>query len=319
MKKEPAVHTIIVTYNGEEWIHKCLNSLYESTLKTEIIVIDNHSEDGTVQIIENEFNSVRLIKLNENIGFGQANNIGFKLAIKEEADYIFLINQDAWLSSPDTILTLLNSLKLTHDYGIISPIHLYGNGKRVILEKHYFTPVIHSANDLFSDLFLNKKLKDIYEVEYIPAAAWLMPIRTLKEIGGFDPLFFHYGEDDNYMQRLKYHKLKIGISPYAHICHDIEFRELDYNSLFNNLSKNLMVELSDIRKENILHQKKKHFIFRFLQQFFFLRFKSAYRYLEVLKLILKNEKAIMYSRSINKIKSPNWLSEQNKKSFDMNI
>ena len=54
----------------------------------------------------------------------------------------------------------------------------------------------------------------------VNAAAWLIPKKTLEIVGGFSPLFFLYGEDDNYCQRVKFHNLKIGICPGSYIKHD---------------------------------------------------------------------------------------------------
>src|SRR5690606_5865627 len=59
---------------------------------------------------------------------------------------------------------------------------------------------------------------------FVCAAAWLIPRNTLKVVGGFSPTFFHYGEDDNYCQRVLYFNLKIGICPDARIFHDREDR-----------------------------------------------------------------------------------------------
>ncbi len=59
--------------------------------------------------------------------------------------------------------------------------------------------------EIVKDEELEYLIKDVYDFNFISAAAWLLPINTLKMIGGFDPIFFHYGEDENYCQRIKYH------------------------------------------------------------------------------------------------------------------
>ena len=97
--------TIIVSYNFEKWIERCLGSLKASSHPTDIIVIDNCSNDRTVEIIKTQYTYVRLIENHANLGFGKANNIGMQLALREGYDAVFLLNQDAWIGS-DTLATL---------------------------------------------------------------------------------------------------------------------------------------------------------------------------------------------------------------------
>jgi len=67
-------------------------------------------------------------------------------------------------------------------------------------------------------------VKDVYDVGFVNAAAWSMTRECLERVGGFSPSFFHYGEDDNYTQRLQFHKLKLGVLPTSRIYHDREQR-----------------------------------------------------------------------------------------------
>ena len=105
--------TIIVSYNFEKWIERCLGSLKASSHPTDIIVIDNCSNDRTVEIIKAQYTYVRLIENHANLGFGKANNIGMQLALQEGYDAVFLLNQDAWIGS-DMLATLAEQLSLIH-------------------------------------------------------------------------------------------------------------------------------------------------------------------------------------------------------------
>ena len=99
------LYTIITTYNGVKWIEKNIQALIESSTKTKIIIIDNGSVDGTQDIVKS-FKAVQFIQSEENLGFGKANNLGIKLALEQGADYIFLLNQDAWIEK-NTLSKLL--------------------------------------------------------------------------------------------------------------------------------------------------------------------------------------------------------------------
>lgn len=212
------ISVIIVAYNGMKWLEDCLNSILESTLLPEIIVIDNCSTDNTVEFLKNNYSQkIILIESNENLGFGRANNLGISLALQSENDFIFLLNQDTIIEN-DTIEKLVEVSVKNSDFGIISPIH--ANGRGDILDMSFLYYINRQGHDLISDSILNRSMKELYEVEMINAAAWLLPKKTLEIVGGFDPMFFLYGEDDNFCQRVLYHKLKIGITPKTFIRHD---------------------------------------------------------------------------------------------------
>lgn len=76
-----------------QWLQKCL----DSCKGYQVIIVDNNSTDGTVSFIKENFPNIHLIPQTENLGFGQANNIGIKYALEQRAEYVFLLNQDAYL------------------------------------------------------------------------------------------------------------------------------------------------------------------------------------------------------------------------------
>ncbi len=72
---------------------------------------------------------------------------------------------------------------------------------------------------LIEDLLFNRK-ENIYEVSFVMAAHWLITKKCIETVGGFSPIFYHYGEDDNYINRTYYWKMKVGIVPSALAVHD---------------------------------------------------------------------------------------------------
>lgn len=212
------VFSIIVTYNGAQWVHNCFGSLINSTIKNhQILAIDNGSTDNTLEIIRQNYPTIEIIETGQNLGFGKANNIGMLKAIENEADYVFLLNQDAWIEN-DTIEKLVSVAERNKDFGLISPIHL--SAKEKTIDSLFYKYIIQSdLKELLSDLLIGK-IKEIYEINYVNAAAWLLPKTTIKKVGYFEPLFFMYGEDDNYINRIRYNKIKIGFTLKTHIHHD---------------------------------------------------------------------------------------------------
>lgn len=209
------VLAIIVSYNFERWIDQCLNSLQQSIHPIDIVVIDNASQDQTVQRIKKDYPQIRLIESQSNLGFGRANNIGMEIAIKENYDAVLLINQDAW-TAPDTIGHLIKLSQSNPQYGILSPVHLTGSGER---PDPGFADYAHieTLNQL-------SKEEQIIELPFINAAFWMIPTSVLKVIGGFCPLFYHYGEDKDFINRIHFHGYKVGYSPHVFGNHDREYR-----------------------------------------------------------------------------------------------
>lgn len=210
------IFTVIVTYNAMQsnWIDKCLRSLQNSTIASTAIVVDNGSTDGTCEYVPNTFPDAVWLPQNKNLGFGQANNIGIRYALKNNADYILLLNQDATISN-DTIELMI---KASDEESLLSPIHLNGDGSK--LDFMFRNRMRHIQDSFFDDVIITKQTGKQYIMPDFPAACWLMPRAIIERIGGFNPLFFHYGEDDNYHNRLLFHKIKTTIVPQALMFHD---------------------------------------------------------------------------------------------------
>jgi GT2 family glycosyltransferase len=246
--------TIIVTYNGAAYIEKCLQSVrgYTAT-ERQIFVIDNGSTDATVQLIEEKFPAVVLVKSATNLGFGQANNKGIRLAIDWGADYFFLLNQDAYVVN-DAMSKLVEIAIRNPDFGIISPVHL--NGDRSAFDHGFIQHIARQgeSNEMLFDLFQGKP-KEIYPVSFVNAAAWLLSKSCIEKVGGFAPLFFHYGEDDDYVHRAQYHGVKVGVCPGVDVVHDRKSKPLPpHNMPF--LERMYVINTSDInRPYEVVHRQ----------------------------------------------------------------
>lgn len=199
------VFVIIVTYNGARWIDKNITSLLESGYPVSIIAVDNKSTDNSVALLR-QYPQVEVIETGANLGFGKANNIGMKKALDAGADYLFLLNQDAWVFE-DTMGGLVLKMEAVTKLGILSPTH-------------------YNANDTLDDAFATYYSRKTAEkngvaaVPFVNAAAWMLPRACVEKVGCFEPLFGHYGEDRNYCDRVLFHGFEIGIDTDSKIVHD---------------------------------------------------------------------------------------------------
>lgn len=211
------VYVIIVTYNAMKWVDRCLSSLRQSEVPCVPVIIDNLSKDETANYIREHYPEAHLIINKKNRGFGQANNQGIEWAYKQGGSHFFLLNQDAWVH-PDTIGKLVE-VQDKYNIAIASPIHL--NGPGVQMDIRFFSKIVFDEKNVeyVSDLELGT-IKPYYKVYKVNAAAWMLSRDTVETIGGFDPIYFHYGEDGNYCQRIKYHKKHVAFVPSSYIHHD---------------------------------------------------------------------------------------------------
>lgn len=230
--------TIIVSYNFEPWMERCLGSLRQSIHPVDVLVIDNDSQDHTVELIERNYPEVRILCNSKNLGFGGANNIGLQLALIEDYDAVFLLNQDAWIDK-NTIGILGSLCQKEPQYGIFSPIHLTGAGDK---SDHGFA--IYTGINNIDDI--EKEKEEVVSVPFINAAFWMIPTLVLKKIGGFCPLFYHYGEDKDYINRIHYHGYQIGYSPTALGWHDRDNRVSNRESDLRSEHIYLLTEFSNI-------------------------------------------------------------------------
>lgn len=299
-------YIVIVTFNGMKWINECL----KSCSSYQVIIVDNASTDDTVSFVETNYPEVLIIKQSKNLGFGQANNIGIRYALDHGVEHVFLLNQDAYLV--DNVLeTLISFQKQNPQYGILSPIHITGNQKK--LDKNFSSFMLkEKTGQFYSDFVLGNTLAPVYEVPFVNAAAWLISKKCLETVGGFDPLFFHYGEDDNYCQRVVFHGLKIGVVPKCFIIHDRAEREIIHFSphseeYYNYIERKYKSKFANILISNDLNQKKKKLKRTILKLQLQAKFKRIGGVRRELKLIKNIESEIIKSRKQNLKKGMNYL------------
>lgn len=249
----PKIYVIIVTFNAMKWAETCFSSLRKSSVPVKVMVVDNGSVDGTPHFIKTNFPEVELLENKINLGFGKANNLGIEAAYRQHADLFYLMNQDAWIYKD----SIANLLKVYEEYpdkfeiGILSPMHLDGTEKKldIFLDKYISQ---NFATRIISDFYLNQA-KPYYQISFINAAHWLIPKATIERVGGFNPYFFHYGEDNEYVNRVHFHQKKILLCTKSKAVHDgkQDLGKVDYKK-----HKDLTLEtrIMDPHSENTLDE-----------------------------------------------------------------
>lgn len=254
---------IIVTYNAMKWIDKCISSVLTSTIRGNLVVVDNCSTDGTVEHIKQKYPDVMIFSNTQNLGFGKANNIGMQYALNNHCDYIYLLNQDAWVRS-DTFEALIRISNENPEYGILSPIQITGSEQQ--LDQNFSRCCSHpSCKMLINDFLLKKKIKAVYDTDFVMAAHWLITKKCLNTVGGFNPSFSHYGEDDNYIHRAYWYGIKTGICPQIYGIHDREYRIPSKKNIIHTHYTGYLIILSNINLS--LKEKIKYLLKNFIYGF----------------------------------------------------
>jgi GT2 family glycosyltransferase len=183
---------IVLAYNDDKSLRKCLRSLVLSDYPCEILVINNGLSLSSN--FQGEFD-FELIENTRNLGFGKSCNQGFLYAINNGFDYVLLINQDAYVEA-STIGSLIDSYIPHSDLFILSPLD-YSSSNRIsdYMLQNLTTETI---NQLIHRTEINPPL---IPQKMIAAACWFIATEKIKLVGGFNPLFAHYGEDNELFER----------------------------------------------------------------------------------------------------------------------
>lgn len=248
------VSVIIVNLNTKDLLRDCLASVRHeaSRISLEVLVIDNGSVDGSVEMIRKEFPLVRLFVNSSNEGFAAPNNRGMKEAT---GDFVFLLNSDT-VVKPGAIEELLNFMKTTDDAGACGPRLVYPDGSLQKSVKGFPTLWTHACDMFGLDRLLPNsrvfgKGEAAYfdydataEVEHVMAAAFLVRTEVVSQVGMLDERFRIYYNDMDWCYRMKQSSWKIYYVPTAQVVHYLGRTVAQVNrdfSHFQELHNNVML------------------------------------------------------------------------------
>jgi len=238
MKRKDA-SIIIVSFNTRKMLEECLSSLVSNTkpLNYEIIIIDNASNDGSVDFLQEstkKINNLKLILNRENVGFGAANNQGIK---KAKGEYILLLNSDTKFES--NVLGEMTKWMNKHERIGIATCALRNRDGSLQATGGYFPNLIRVFSwMIIQDFpFVDRLIKPFHpmksksfnkgenfyekerEVDWITGAFFLIRRKVIKDVGYFDEDYFMYTEETDYCYRTKKKGWKIWYIPSWSIIH----------------------------------------------------------------------------------------------------
>lgn len=223
------ISIVIVSWKVRELLKKCLESINSSRgdLQLEIFVVDNASNDGTVEMVKNDFPSVKLIASDKNLGFAKANNLALKQAA---GDYVLLLNPDTEIKS-DTLTESIAFMKSHPKCGAMGQKMLYPDGKIQPSIRRFpkILPIILMLSKLPKMLPHLKSVENYLATDFdygrerivdqIMGAYMFMPREAIEKIGFLDERFFIWFEEVDYCRRLKAGEFEVWYSPSVSIMH----------------------------------------------------------------------------------------------------
>ncbi len=216
------VSAIVVTFNAMPWIEPCL----ESVRGCELIVVDNGSSDGTVELVRERFPEARVIE-QENRGLGAGWNAGMRAA---SGKWLFFLNADAWVVG-DGVAKLVEALEKDPKTAVAGPRLRNENGtlQRSVrgfptlwrLATEYFFlrklgPRTRMLNAFYGAGFRHDRE---LEAEFLMGAALAVRPQAVAEIGGLDERFFLFSEEVDWCYRFRQAGWKILFTPAAEVVH----------------------------------------------------------------------------------------------------
>ncbi len=266
------VSVIIVNYNTKDLIQLCLTSVIKWTINIdyEIIVIDNASKDDSVNYIQNNFPTVKLIKSPINLGFGKANNLASSFA---RGKYLFFLNSDCILLD-NIILNFFNYIGINSllNIGAIGATLIDQNN--IIVKSYFKFPGLFYQFNILISIYIRKIFKIDYklsansnykihnynnEVDFISGANLFMPKHVFNLLNGFDERFFMYFEETDLQLRMSHLGFKRIILTKNQIIH------LEGSSFSKNNSLNKLI----LYRDSMFKYYKKHYNI-FLYIFFYI-------------------------------------------------
>jgi len=216
-KAFPQVSVVIVTHNSSAYVAPCLESLRRNTAypRWELIVVDNASVDGTAELVEEaarQHSGIRLMRLDKNLGFAAANNIGLRSA---KGDYLIFLNADT-IVTPGWMGRLIRHVWRDPTVGMVVPVTNFA-GNEACIDVSYAD---REEMEEFALRLAREKMGLRREAAVGPLFCVLIPRQVWEQIGELDERFeVGMFEDDDYSRRILEAGLKIIIAEDCFVHH----------------------------------------------------------------------------------------------------
>jgi GT2 family glycosyltransferase len=199
---EPSVVAIVVNWNGRELLEPCVSTLLASTYRNlSVVVVDNASTDGSQDFVRSRFPTVRLIENERNLRYAGGANAGVRLALGENADYVFVLNNDTEIAA-GTVAALVEAARGHPRAAFLGPMIYYADAPTTIWSfggvVSYWTGNIRHVGIREVD---RGQYPDVLGVDYVTGCALMGSAAAIRAVGLMDEGYFMYNEDTDWCVR----------------------------------------------------------------------------------------------------------------------
>jgi len=218
-RKYPKVSIIILNWNGIDDTIKCIESIEKAEYPNyDIVVVDNASSGNDVEILRQRFRDrINVIENKKNYGLSKGRNIGIRHALKGDALYIQILDNDV-IVSPNFIIEMINAAQNDIDIGVIGPmIYYYEEPNKIAYAGryiNYWTGHIRTRGKGKLDC---GQFNDISDVDCATGGTMFISRRALLTVGLLDERFFFWFEDMEFCARVIKSHLRVVLAPSAKV------------------------------------------------------------------------------------------------------
>jgi len=208
---------IILSFNTKNLLDDCLDSVFQQTkgIKFEVLVVDNHSTDGSGEMVKKKFPQVKLISNQKNLGFAQANNQGMK---KAQGKYLLLLNSDTKVKG-SALKKLVSLAEEKRNLGIAGPKLLNLDETPQPSTGPFYTLPVTCFSLFRGDRYLRHAYSQEKAVDWLYGACFLIKRELIDKIGFLDEKFFMYVEEMEFCFRAKKAGFQVYYFPQAEVYH----------------------------------------------------------------------------------------------------
>ena len=217
----PKVYITIPNWNGKADTLECLDSVSRLSYPNKfIVVVDNGSSDDSVSSIRTCHPSVEVIETGENLGYSGACNVGIHFAIKRDADYLLIMNNDTIVDS-EMVSHLLNAAEQIGFLSILSPIIYYYYSNKIWYAGAKWNNRLLNFQHIGQGTLDTGQLREIEETAYACGCAMFFHLDVARKVGFFDNDFYLYFEETDWCYRARQYGIKSYLAPHAKMWHKV--------------------------------------------------------------------------------------------------
>lgn len=216
----PEVCVLITAWNQADKTMACLRTVFSQDYAScSVLLVDNGSEDDTVEQVSITYPDVEIVRTGRNLGFAAGYNIGMRRALARGFDYIFLLNNDTLLA-PDCLSQLVQETNANPGVGLVTAkIYDAAEPKRIWTVGGRFHPWTLEVEQKGQGQIDRGQWDEARDIEFAPLCGVLLRRTMLEEIGLLDEQFFVYYEDMDFCLRAHEAGFRLRLAPRAHMWH----------------------------------------------------------------------------------------------------